>query len=192
MTPPNVFVRLAWSLLIFFRFLFDGRFASGVLDDWKGRALPTPPPAPVQPVKEAAPVKAEALPAPKPPDFASALQFLAILQREGRLVDFLQEDIDSFSDDQVGAAVRVVHKGCRRALAEYISLEPLRTEGEGDRVTVSTGFDAAAIRLIGQVTGQPPFTGALRHHGWKATQVRLPPTPANVDPSIVAPAEVEL
>jgi hypothetical protein len=195
MSSPNVFVRLVWSIVIFLRFLFDGRFAGQVLEAWKGKALPAaPPPAPGLPVAAPAPKPAAAAPppAPKPPDNAPALHLLAILQREGRLVDFLKEDITSFGDADVGAAARVVHDGCRRVLSEYVSLEPLRTEGEGARVTVEPGFDAAAVRLTGQVTGQPPFTGALRHHGWKATQVCLPPAPANVDPAIVAPAEVEL
>ena len=30
------------------------------------------------------------------------LRILAVLQRDGRLVDFLQEDIDAYSDAQIG------------------------------------------------------------------------------------------
>src|SRR5207253_6846543 len=36
----------------------------------------------------------------------AAVQLLAILQREGRLLDFLQEDVDGYADAQIGAAVR--------------------------------------------------------------------------------------
>ena len=160
---------------MFFRFLFDGTFGRRVLDAWKGPAV-LPPGSP--------PASRE--------DSAPALHLLAILQREGRLVDFLQEDIAGFSDAEVGAAARVVHEGCRHTLSEYISFEPVRTEGEGATITVEAGFDPAAFRLTGQVTGKPPFTGALRHHGWRATSVRLPAPMANVDARIVAPAEVEL
>jgi hypothetical protein len=190
MTPPNILVRLVWSLVIFLRFIFDGGFGARVMTAWKGEALPPaapPPPAPprIEP-------KPPPPPAPKTYDYSSALHFLSVLQREGRLVDFLQEDIAGYSDSEVGAAVRVVHDGCNRVLKEYLSLEALRTEGEGAQVTVPVGFDPAAVRLTGAVAGNPPFHGALRHHGWKAAQVRLPAPPANVDPTIIAPAEVEL
>ena len=185
MSSPNVFVRLLWSLLIFFRFVFDGRFGGQVLAAWKGQVSS----APSLPVADSAPAPPKQ---PKKNESASALHLLAILQREGRLVDFLQEDISSYSDSEVGGAARLVHDGCRQVLSEYVALEPLRSEGEGARITVEPGFDPAAVRLTGQVTGQPPFSGALRHHGWKATHVKLPEQPNNVDPSIVAPAEVEL
>src|SRR5262249_23557231 len=46
---------------------------------------------------------------------ASALTLLAAFQREGRLVDFLQQEIAGFSDEEIGAAARVVHGGCRKA-----------------------------------------------------------------------------
>jgi len=190
MTSPNVFVRLLWSLVVFFRFIFDGRFAGQVLGAWQGKLLPEGkgPSSPREILPPVPPPKA----GPKRADSASALHLLAILQREGRLVDFLQEDIASYSDADVGAAARVVHDGCRAVLSEYVSLEPLRAEGEGASVVIEPGFDPAAVRLTGQVTGQPPFSGALRHHGWRATKVKLPDQPNNVDPSIVAPAEVEL
>lgn len=187
MTPPNFVVRLLWSLVVFLRFIFDGAFGARVMTAWRGEALPPPPPAPELETRPPPPP-----PAPKVYDHSAALHFLAVLQREGRLVDFLQEDISGYSDADVGAAVRVVHEGCHKVLAEYLSLEALRTEGEGARVTVPVGFDPASIRLTGAVAGNPPFNGTLRHHGWKAAQVRLPAPPANVDPTIIAPAEVEL
>ena len=119
-----------------------------------------------------------------------ALHLLSLLQREGRLIDFCEEELASFSDAQVGAAARTVHDGCRKALREAFSLAPVRGEPEGTPVTVPPGFDAHAVRLTGNVTGNPPFSGVLRHHGWKATQVRMPA--AAGDATLIAPAEVEL
>lgn len=123
---------------------------------------------------------------------ASGLAVLALLQREGRLIDFLREDVAAYSDADIGAAARVVHAGSRRVLDQYLTLEPVLRDAEGANVTVPAGFDAAKIRLTGNVAGQPPFRGALKHHGWVATAVRLPAVPTALDPRILAPAEVEL
>ena len=121
------------------------------------------------------------------------LRVLAVLQRDGRLIDFLQENIDAFSDDQVGAAVRDIHKGCRKALHDYLTLEPVLDAAEEARVTISADFDPAAIRLIGNVNGSPPFHGVLKHHGWRAKAVQLPALPcAKDDTAVLAPAEVEI
>ncbi|MBE7503281.1 MAG: DUF2760 domain-containing protein [Verrucomicrobiales bacterium] len=123
---------------------------------------------------------------------APALHLLSLLQREGRLIDFLQEDIAGFDDAEVGAAARVVHAGCRRVLTEGLTLEPALREADGASVTVPAGFDAQRIRLTGKVAGQPPFRGVLRHHGWVATAVQLPTLSPALDPRVLAPAEVEL
>jgi len=131
------------------------------------------------------------LPPPKP-DNNAAVQLLAILQREGRLLDFLQEEVDGYSDAQIGAAVRDIHRGCKKALAEHMPLEPVLREKENAQVRVDVGFDPSRIRLVGNVVGEPPFTGALRHHGWRIAKVTLPTAPRGTDPSVVAPAEVEL
>lgn len=121
------------------------------------------------------------------------LRVLAVLQRDGRLVDFLQEEIDSYDDSQIGAAVRDIHKGCRKALHEYLKLEPVLNAAEEASVTIPSGFDPAAIRLIGNVNGSPPFQGVLKHHGWRARTVQLPALPTSRDDSaILSPAEVEI
>lgn len=135
-----------------------------------------------------------AAPAALPPErvHASGLMLLAALQREGRLIDFLQQDVAGFSDEDVGAAARVVHDGCRKALRQFLDLEPARTESEGAVVAVPAGFDAQRVRLTGNVAGQPPFRGTLKHHGWIARNIRLPSISDAVDPCVVAPAEVEL
>ena len=120
---------------------------------------------------------------------ATAVELLAAFQREGRLVDFLREEIDGFPDAQVGAVVRSLHKGCGQVLKQYSKLEPILGSAEGDKVTVEAGFDPAAILLVGKVQGDPPFEGILRHHGWKLTSVKLPELK---NKEVVLPAEVEL
>jgi len=102
------------------------------------------------------------------------------------------EDIEAFADAQVGAAARTVHRGCRKALQDYVELSPVRTEKEGDRLIVEAGFDPSAIRLSGNLSGHPPFQGVLRHHGWRVVRASLPEPPASQDLSIVTPAEVEI
>lgn len=111
---------------------------------------------------------------------AEPLDVLAALQREGRLIDFCEEDLAGFSDAQVGAAARTVHDGCRKALRSLVTLAPVRGETEGAPVEVPPGFDPRALRLVGNVVGNPPFRGVLRHHGWRAGE------------TVIAPAEVEL
>jgi hypothetical protein len=121
-----------------------------------------------------------------------AVALLAVLQREGRLIDFLREDIAAYSDAQVGAAARTIHLSCRKVLDEHLALEPVRAEEEGAKVAIQSGFDASTIRLTGKVSGKPPFRGILRHRGWRTRRVELPTDPLGQDPSIVAPAEVEI
>lgn len=122
----------------------------------------------------------------------AAVQIVAMLQKEGRFLDFLLEDIDSFSDEEVGGAVRSIHRGCRQIISEHLEPRPVLDAKENSKVTIQAGFDPSRIRLIGNVTGSPPFTGVLRHHGWRAEIVRVPPLPAGYDGLVLAPAEVEL
>jgi hypothetical protein len=123
---------------------------------------------------------------------ASGLFVLSVLQQDGRLVDFLQQDVTGFSDEEVGSAARVVHTGCRKALNTLVTVVPALKDAEGSRVTVPAGFDANRIRVTGNVTGQPPFTGSLRHHGWVATEVKFPTLSDSIDYRVIAPSEVEL
>ncbi len=124
---------------------------------------------------------------------SGAVQMLAILQRDGRLIDFLQEDLTPFQDAQIGAAVRSVHAGCKLALDEHLTLENVFADAEGSRVTVEPGFDAYAIRLSGNVSGEPPFTGTLQHRGWRAASISLPKrVEAKDDSHIIAAAQVEV
>lgn len=136
-------------------------------------------------------------PAPEPvilkestPD--AALQLLGLLQQQARFIDFIKEDLSGFSDADIGVAARVVHEGCNKVINEHFSLAPVRSEQEGNKVTLPKGFDAASVRLTGKVTGEAPFSGTLVHKGWQVTQIRLPKLTQGYNAAIVAPAEVEL
>jgi hypothetical protein len=127
--------------------------------------------------------------APAGPD----LRILSVLQRDGRLVDFLLEDLSAASDAEIGAGVRDIQNKCRKALLQYLTVEPIRAENEGAEVIVEPGFDAAAVRLTGNISGAPPFRGVLKHHGWRVKSVQLPALPgAQAETAVLAPAEVEL
>ena len=123
---------------------------------------------------------------------ASALFLLGLLQREGRLLDFLQEDIASFADADVGAAARLVHEGCRKVLGQYVPIAAVVNQQEGASMEIPQGFDANRFRLTGNVCGVGPWKGSLKHHGWITTQISLPDVPTTVDVKVIAPAEVEL
>ncbi len=136
-------------------------------------------------------------PAPEPvvlkeatPD--AALQLLGLLQQEARFIDFIKEDIASFSDADIGIAARVVHEGCNKAINEHFTLAAVRSEQEGSKITLPEGFDAATVRLTGNIVGTAPFTGTLVHKGWQVTGIRLPKLTSGHNAAIVAPAEVEL
>lgn len=154
-------------------------------------APPVEPPA-------SAPAKPVA-PPPAPPSIedpkrldGAAIRVLSVLQSEGRLLDFLSEDIEGYGDADVGAAVRDIHKGLRKALADHFPVVPVRSEEEDAPLTIPAGFDPAQIRLVGNVVGQPPFSGRLKHKGWRVTAVHLPRVPAGDAAFVVTPAEVEL
>ncbi|MCG8563711.1 MAG: DUF2760 domain-containing protein [Desulfobacterales bacterium] len=120
------------------------------------------------------------------------LHTLSVLQREGRLLDFFAEDLNQYEDDQIGAAVRSIQDDCKRAVKKYINPVPVIDKEEGDAVTIEPGFDMDAIALVGNVTGEPPFEGILRHPGWKAAKKELPKLSDIQDPGIMVPAEVEI
>ncbi len=121
-----------------------------------------------------------------------ALALLALLQREGRFVDFISEELGTADDADIGAAVRAVHRGCKKVFDQVLSLEPVMPGEEETKVSVPKGFDPAEIRLIGEAKGEAPYKGTLRHHGWRAVETKLPSLAEGVDRSVIAPAEVEL
>lgn len=126
------------------------------------------------------------------PDLSPALVLLGLLQEKGRLIDFLEQDIEAFDDAEIGAAVRVVHEGCRSVLRGHAQVEPVRSEEEESRVVVKEGMDTGAVKLTGDLSGEPPYQGVLRHRGWRVARLSLPTPVAGHDPRVVAPAEVEL
>ncbi len=134
----------------------------------------------------------EAKPVTSPRPSAEPLRLLALLQREGRLLDFLTENIRAYSNEDVGQAVREIHAKCQAAIEKHLVLEPVLPQKEEERVTVPAGFDPSAIRLTGNVTGQPPFAGTLKHSGWRVREIKLNPPPEGQDEFVVMPAEVNL
>jgi len=125
-------------------------------------------------------------------DTDSALQLIALLQKEGRLLDFIQEDITAYDDAQIGAATRVVHQGLRKALTTHVTLAPVAGVDEGQPLSLPADFDAHAFRLVGNISGKGPFNGTLIHKGWRAKAIELPQTAEGYDFNILAPAEVEV
>src|SRR5688572_5671765 len=161
--------RLGLSFKAFFRILSDGAFAERVQALADGKALAeaaAPAPAAANVVEPAV--------APVAPARSDALTLLAVLQREARLVDFLKEDVAAYSNEQIGAAVRDVHRDAAAVLERLFALKTVMSESEGASVQVPAGTDAARVRLVGNVSGSPPYRGTLRHAGWEATRVQLP------------------
>jgi hypothetical protein len=176
----------------FFASLFNAETAARVEQALKGEGLRASQPVvtPTAPEPKAVEVKP---PEPKKPTQSEAITLLAALQREARLVDFLKEDVSGYSDEQVGAAVRAIHQDCSKVLDRFFTLQPILSDEEGARVQVPAGFDAARYRLTGKVTGDAPFTGTLRHHGWEAMKCDLPQfTGGDSAAKTVAPAEIEV
>ncbi|MDT5270966.1 MAG: hypothetical protein QOH49_3152 [Acidobacteriota bacterium] len=182
--------RLSYATRCFFAVLSRGEvpedIAPEVARSTAPSALDRASETPALPVEQA-----EAAPAEDATD--RAVQLLALLQRDGRLVDFLHEDITPYQDAQVGAAVRELHANCRKSLEQYVRLEPIMEGEEDGPVTVEEGFEPASVKLTGNVTGRPPLRGLLRHRGWRVKEINLPSlSPRGAGRAVVAPAEVEI
>ena len=169
--------RIALAFRCFFSLLFGGALSDDTLRDLKlSRRETAPKPAPAAPVVKTS---------------DGALQILAIMQRDARLVDFLMEDISGYSDDQVGAAVRELHDQCRDSIARYITLQPVIDGVEGTFAKAPSS-DPNLVKFVGNVPAKPPAGGTLRHKGWRVAKVDLPALAARQDATIVAPAEIEI
>ena len=190
------------AFVCFFRLLFGRKLpaeAARFLPE-EARQLPAPAEKPAEAKVE--PAKAEKekpRPEPEKPRANVAqlhregsLALLALLQREGRFVDFVRDSVEGASDADIGAAAREVHRACRKVLDQYLTFEPVMPGDEGSQVTVPKGFDPAEVRLSGEARGEPPFKGTLRHHGWRVVDAKLPTLADGVDRTVIAPAEVEL
>jgi len=169
--------RLILAFRSFFALLFSGSLPDDIaakLGLSRRAAAPKPAPAPS---------------VVTPSD--GALQILAILQRDSRLIDFLMEDISSYDDEQVGAAVRSMHDSCRDALVRYVQLAPVIDGVEGTFTRLAS-VDPAMVKLLGNVPPQPPPGGILRHKGWRSVKIDLPVLQGKQNTQIIAPAEVEI
>lgn len=120
------------------------------------------------------------------------LHLLSILQRDARLLDFFSEKLDQFEDAQIGAAVRNIHENSFKTITKYLSPEPVIASSEGEEVVIDKGFDPAMVKLTGNVTGEPPFKGILRHKGWQAGALELPVLSERDNTLLISPAEVEI
>jgi hypothetical protein len=170
--------RIALAFRSFFAILFTGRLPVDIAQAFGFTQVKSPTPT--------------AKPAPQARPSDGALQILGLLQRDSRLIDFLMEDISSYSDDQVGAAVRNLHDQCRDSLNRYLRLAPVIDAVEGSFTKLETN-DAATVKLLGNVPVSGKAAGGiLRHKGWRAEKIDLPPTPPGQSVTVIAPAEVEV
>ena len=178
----GLFARLGLGFALLFKVLLDATLASKINALLQGASSPVEPESKTpEPATE-----------PSPPKEIAALQLLAALQREGRFIDFVKEDVQGISDEDIGGAARLVHEGCRKVVNKWFSISPVWPGEEGAPVTIEAGFDAKRIRLTGNVTGEPPFTGTLAHPGWAVSDTQLPKLTRGADTSVIAQAEVEL
>jgi len=148
-----------------------------------------------EPKKHAPKPKAEKAPAPLQQTDSGKrlyLHLLAVLQKEGRLLDFFSEDLTQYQDGQIGAAVRSIHENCKKTLKSHITPQFILDQEEGQEITVDKDFDPNTLKLVGNVTGTPPFKGIVRHRGWRAQKLDLPTFSGEPTPGIIAPAEVEI
>ena len=187
------FIPVSAGLMILFTFLtwlFLRIFAGGLF-----KKVPAPA-KPAKQKKREAPAKKEEKKADerekKEHDRRMYLYMLSVLQREGRFLDFLSEDLDQYDDAQIGAAVRSIHQSCKKVVEKNVAPRPVIDKTEGGEVVVEPGFDPNSIKLTGNVSGEPPFSGVLRHKGWQAKKVELPTLSTSQDSGIIAPAEVEI
>ena len=182
-------MRFFLALRVFFAALFSASVADQVRTVLQRRGLPAPEPKPEKQERPAPVVRETA----KKPLRSEALTLLATLQREARLVDLVQESLDEYTDEQVGAAARDVLRSCRSVLDRLFDLQPVVRDSEGSPIDLPAGFDTGRYRLTGNISGQAPFRGSLMHHGWEAGKCDVPAWSGSGEAArVVAPAEIEL
>ena len=176
-------MRLFQAFGLFFRVLTDGQFAEQIsqLDPAKKQAeLPKPSEEP----------KKKTSPKPKRND---AITLLAALQREARFVDIIREPLADYSNEQIGAAARDVLADCAKVIDRLLQIEPVTEGNEGDQVSTPNNVDPGIYQLTGNVSGDAPYSGALVHHGWKATKCELPEWSGTEESSqVISPVELEI
>ena len=166
-----------------FKVLLNGAFAKQVAELQAPAALEQSSEQPAAPVKP---------PEPEPVRSA-AVTLLAALQREARLLDFFKEPIADYSDAQIGAAVRDVHRQTNAVLDRMFNIQPLLDAQENSVVQLPTPIDAGTHKLVGAVGTATASSGVLMHHGWKVTKCELPQFTGSAESAlVVAPAEIEI
>jgi len=173
--------RISQAFRAFFALLFDGKLPDHLIGELGLAAKPSKPVATKTPTAVVS----------KPSAADGALQLLGILQRDGRMLDFLLEDVASYSDEQVGNAVRGVHAPVKETLERFFRFAPVIDGVEGTFLAAATK-DPAQVKFIGNVPATPPSGGVLRHRGWQVTQVDFPAFPAGQNLKLLAPAELEI
>ncbi|MBD3419067.1 MAG: DUF2760 domain-containing protein [Chitinivibrionales bacterium] len=139
------------------------------------------------------------IPAPPTPKGAPpqrpALMLLSLLQEHGHFLDFLKEDIDTFTEGQICSAARIVHQGCREVVNAAFDPVPVTEQQEKTDITLPNGYSPEEYKVTGKVNGQPPYSGTLVHQGWRARKRQLPIStkePDNPESPVITPAEVEV
>jgi len=121
-----------------------------------------------------------------------AYQILALFQKEGRLLDFLMEEIADVDDESLGGAIRPIHEGCRKILQERLIIEPVLKDAEGETVNLGEKIDPNSVKLTGNVAPAGPYSGVLVHRGWRMKECKLPSLVSGWAGDVIAPAEVEI
>jgi hypothetical protein len=202
---------LLTALRAFFRVLFNKVLATDVarvLDGESSALAEKPATEAAAPVTLSKPKAAQKPVATR----SEALTLLAALQREGRLVDFLREDLGGATDAQIGAVARDLQRDCRAAVERFFALAPLSEQSEGSRIELPAGYDAARYHVLGKSgsnTGGSPAAGkvdcepqsdgleaavcgVVLHPGWRATKCDVPTyTGPESGHLVIAPCEVE-
>jgi len=204
-------MRIITAFQAFFAVLFNREQAERIVPLLKGESLPMLE-IEKQPEQPTQTPSALSKPDKRESKQSEAITLLAALQREARFLDFLMEKLDGYDDAQVGAAARTVHDECAAVVARMFDVQPLRTEDEMSQITVGTGCCAGGIgvarladrstcptgnsglvQLVGNVSGNAPYTGRLTHCGWIAKKCELPTWSGTPESALVlAPAEVEI
>ena len=189
--------RFFLAIQVWWRTLVDAEFGRQVAQLLSGKSAPALP-AESGPAATKLDSTAQKQPqnqpgAPQRPQRSEALTLLATLQREARLIDFLKESIGEYSDAQIGAAVRDIHRDSAGVLDRLFKIRPIETHEEGAEIQ---GKLAEADRYrdsIGTLRGEPPHRGRLVHHGWEAATCEVPEWSGHsVASRVIAPVEVEL
>ncbi len=119
-----------------------------------------------------------------------AIYALLLLQREGRLIDFLRENIDAYEDEQIGAVVREIHTGCNKVLSDNFNVQAIFDSPEGESIEIAADFDPSEIKFTGEVPETAPYNGKLEHKGWIVKEIKLAARTGKGNTKVICPAEI--